>query len=80
MARFYFHIEDKCELICDEEGLELPNLDAAIAEARLSARDFAAECIRAGIPVDGRKIRVLDAQGRTLFQYAVKDVIAEICH
>lgn len=80
MARFYFHIEDKSELICDEEGLEFPNLDAAIAEAKHSARDFAAECIRAGTAVDGRNIRILDAEGRTLFQYAVKDVIAKICH
>ncbi len=33
MARYYFHIRDGNNLIRDEEGTELPSLEAARAEA-----------------------------------------------
>ena len=35
MARYYFHIRDGNNLIRDEEGIELPSLEAARAEAIL---------------------------------------------
>jgi hypothetical protein len=78
MPRFFFHIFDQGEAITDEEGMDFPDIDSAIAEARHSARDFAAECVRSGVVVDGRKIVVQDSQGKTVLEYAVKDVIAQL--
>ena len=78
MPHFFFHILDKDEFISDEEGMDFPNTESAIAEAKHSVWDFAAECVRAGRLVDGRKIIVKDNRGKTLWEYAVKDVIAQI--
>ena len=39
MARYYFHIRDGDRLIRDDEGIELPSLEAARAEAILVTRE-----------------------------------------
>ena len=80
MSRFFFHIEHNAELIIDDEGMDLPNLDSAKMEAELSALDCAAECLRDGKPVDGRRIIVQDASGKTLMECAIKDVVARLAH
>lgn len=78
MPHFFFHILDQGESITDEEGMDFPDIEPAIAEAKHSARDFAAECVRSGEAVDGRTIVVQDSLGKTLLEYAVKDVIAQV--
>ena len=39
LTRYYFHIRDGNNLIRDEEGIELPSLEAARAEATLVTRE-----------------------------------------
>ncbi|MBS0280752.1 MAG: hypothetical protein JSR25_06305 [Proteobacteria bacterium] len=78
MPRYFFHIWDGVELIPDEEGMLLPDTNAALVEAKLSARDFAAECIRTGKLLDGRRIAVHDSEGRPIFEYAIQDIIGDI--
>lgn len=80
MSRFFFHMADNAEMIIDDEGLDLPDLESAKAEAELSALDFAAECVRAGKPVDGRRIIVQDDRGITLMECGVKDLTARLVH
>jgi predicted O-methyltransferase YrrM len=66
MPRYFLHIRDGDELIPDEEGSDLPDLDAAREEAIQGARDILAEKIRTGDPLDGEKIEICDAQGHVL--------------
>jgi hypothetical protein len=40
MSRYYFDIRDGEELIPDEEGMELPDLDAAFREAARSLAEI----------------------------------------
>lgn len=56
MARYYFHIREGGRRIPDDDGEELPNLEAARAEARLSAQDLIAECLKAAQEVGDREI------------------------
>lgn len=48
MPRFFLHISNGDGLTMDEEGLELPHLDAAIHQAKESIRSIVAEEARSG--------------------------------
>ena len=66
MARYYFHICDRGVVIPDEEGMELPNIEAALLEARLSARDLALADIGGGHTASLSTIEIADADGNVL--------------
>lgn len=55
MGHFYFHVQDGNELVRDEEGVDLPDAEAARRQALLSACELLAEAIKHG------KDRVPDA-------------------
>ena len=78
MPRFYFDVAETQGLVKDKEGILLPNASAAIAEARLSARDFAIEGLRESTSVGKRKLIVRDHHGKTLFECSVKDVVDDL--
>lgn len=77
MPRYHFNIIDGENLIPDAEGQDLPNLEAARFEARCSARDLAIQEMKAGIPIDGRKIEIADENGKPLESIMVRDVILD---
>lgn len=45
MPQYYFDVHDKDGTFQDEVGLELPNMDAAIAEARRALADMTKEML-----------------------------------
>jgi len=78
MPRYFFHLKDEQGWIKDEEGMELPDLDAAKEEARATATALAKVTIREGKPVDGRTVVVLDEENRQLHLLAVRRMIQEL--
>lgn len=74
--RYFFHIRSEDGVICDEEGSELPDIDAARTEARLSAREFAMDDLRRGVPVAPRRIEIADDSGQVLSMLPVRDVVS----
>ncbi len=62
MALYYFHVRTQNGLVEDEEGLDLPHLDAVRREALVSAHEFLAEAEWAG-PL---AFEVTDACGETV--------------
>jgi hypothetical protein len=78
MPRYFFHIRQLGSWVRDEEGMDLPNLSAAIIEARHSARDFATQQIKEGKAVDGRELIVEDASGAIVYEFAVRDIRDEM--
>ena len=48
MTHYFFHICSRTERIEDREGADFDTLDAALAEARLAAREILAEDLRKG--------------------------------
>jgi hypothetical protein len=66
MPRYFFHVRDGDDLIRDEEGTELPDPQAAKAEAMASARDLAMDEIRSKNRVGGRKIEIVGEFGETI--------------
>ena len=75
MPHFYLHIRDGDVLIEDPDGSDLPDLDAARAEALAGARDILASRLRAGEVVDGQRIEITDATGGVLAVVPLKDAI-----
>jgi hypothetical protein len=75
MPRYYFHVWEGDKRSPDLEGSDLPDLNAAIEEARGAARDIAADQLRSLEPIDGRKIEVTDEFGNSLAFVAIRDVI-----
>lgn len=62
MPRYYFHLHNGA-VARDEEGLELPDLDAARQEAIKAARELMGEDIKAGLLRLGHRIEIRDADG-----------------
>ena len=65
MPRFLFHAYNEVEAI-DEEGADLPDLDAARAHAIKCARDMMAEDVKSGFIDLNHRIEVEDESGRVV--------------
>jgi hypothetical protein len=72
MPLYYFHIRNRDELEVDPDGTELPDIDAALTEALMVARELTAE-----IPAyDGSTIiEVADGGGRTVLTVPFSDAL-----
>ena len=77
MGRFYFHLKDGDELIHDDEGIELPNVEAATREALLSARELLANAIKDGNPKVPEAFVIADEAGRILRVLPMVEVLPE---
>ena len=67
MPRFYFHLHNDIDSV-DEEGRDLPGIDAARREALEEARSMAAESVRLGHLDPSHYVAVTDETGETLFR------------
>lgn len=63
MPRYYFHIRSTDHHYDDPEGSDLMDDEAAICEARVSARELSADRIRQGLSTDETAFEVQDAKG-----------------
>lgn len=75
MPSFYFHVRDGDALFEDPDGSELPDLEAARAEAVTAAREAFAELIRRGKAAASRRFEIADGAGRILATVGLRDVI-----
>lgn len=66
MPTFYFHVRDGAGLTEDPDGSDLPDLEAARAEALAAARDILAERIKRAKNPDRRRFEIHDDAGRML--------------
>ena len=63
MTKYFFHKRDGSELVEDEEGTDLPDLEAARNEAILAAREMMAEMVLEGKVVDGQQFEITSEDG-----------------
>jgi len=66
MARFYFHFLEGTSLAADDEGIELPDLSAAVREAELAARELLAEAIKTSKSQVPEAVIIADRSGERL--------------
>ena len=65
MPHFYFHLHNDLTSI-DEEGVDLPDVEAAMQKAAGTAREMAAESVREGHLVLDHRIDVANELGETV--------------
>jgi hypothetical protein len=75
MPCFHFNIRDGADVIRDEEGMILPDIETARDEARSSAKELAAQEYREKHEVDGRIIEITDSRGRVIEIFPLRNVL-----
>ena len=76
MPKFFFHVRDSDgEISRDCEGQELPDLEAARAEAINANREMLGERLLHGGSLNHRQIEIADAQGSVLACVNASDVL-----
>jgi hypothetical protein len=76
MSRFYFSVITTAEEIIDEEGTELPDLDAARAEAIEDARTLMSDAILGGRDISDRSIEISNESGEVLMVVPFADAVS----
>ena len=74
MPRYFFHVHDDIEAL-DEEGLELPDAEAALNGARDAARQLAAEQVTQGKLHLDHRIEVANDAGEVIATIAFRDCV-----
>ena len=75
MTRYFFSIVEGDEIMDDEEGTELPNLEAARTEALESAREVIADDVLSARKYEaGRAIMVRDETGKIVLTLPFSEV------
>ena len=78
MTRFFFHVRESTDdLSLDDEGQELPDLEAARREAVASGREILGERMLHGGSLDYRQIEIANAEGAILAVVRARDVLLE---
>jgi hypothetical protein len=75
MPRFFFNLATPGQLVVDDEGVELPGLDAARKEAAECAREVIAEALKEGGDVAGYAFNVTDDHGEQVMIYEFKPLL-----
>lgn len=66
MPRYYFHVVTPTETVEDQEGTELPSLEAARKEAIKDARQLMGSAMQEGRDISGRRIEIVGGGGEIL--------------
>ena len=72
MPRFFFHLYDDL-VVLDEEGMEMPDLEAASAKATEIARLLACEGVKQGNLDLDHRIDVADERGEIVLKLKFRD-------
>lgn len=75
MARYFLHLVDGEDVICDPEGSDLPDINAAREQALLSAREILAEAIKLGKQRIPKFVVVVSERGNEVAVIDVKTVV-----
>ena len=75
MTQFFFHIRDESRLIEDGKGLDLPDLDSALAEALSAARKILARFPDSGPTPENKEFEICDASGRVLAELPLNQAL-----
>lgn len=75
MARYFFNVVQGNNILEDEEGSELPDLETVRKEADASAREIMAMNILSGDHMEDRAIWVRDERGQTVLMLPFRELL-----
>ena len=76
MPRFFFHIFDHVEIL-DDEGMELPDAEAARSAALAGARAMICDQVKEGRLCLNHRIEVEDEAGATVLSIAFAEAVTD---
>lgn len=74
MPRYYFHVDGPQDRLKDEEGLILPDAEAAWYQAVRSAREIIRADVQLGFAFEQQAIEIADESGRRVDQLPLREV------
>ena len=74
MPRFYFHVQGPKARLTDDEGVVLPDGEAAWYQAVRSARDIIRAEVQLGCPFEQHAIEIVDDKGLPLDQLPLSEI------
>ena len=77
MGHFYFHVKDGANLIQDEEGIELPSVEAARRLALKTARELLCNAVKAEKPTVPEAVVIADEIGQPVEVVPIAAVLPE---
>src|SRR5262245_49727323 len=78
MRRYFFNFRDQNQIEPDEDGLELPDLDAAYLEAFEAAKEMWGEAIRDLRNPSQQQFEISDADGNTLLVVPFMEILESL--
>ena len=78
MPRFFFHLADPASELKDEEGMDLPDAEAAWFQAVRSARELIRADLCLGSSWQGRRVCIEDEQGLPVQQVPFEEVASYV--
>jgi uncharacterized protein DUF6894 len=75
LPRYYLHIRSGDQTALDDEGTDLPDLQAARADALVAARELFAAGIKSARDPLPKSIVIADKAGKELGEVRLKDVL-----
>ena len=75
MPHYFFHVREGADLSRDEEGQDLPNVEAARREAINTSREMLGEKLLHGGSLNHRTIEIADETGRVVDVVGANDVL-----
>jgi len=77
MPRFYINFQNGDQLAKDDNGVELPSLEAAWKAALVSAREIIADNIKSDAKSPLRAVSITGESGQDLLTIQAKDILPE---
>lgn len=74
MPRYYFHLSSPGERLTDEQGMVLPDTEAAWYQAVRHARELIRGELHLGTSWDGQAIEIADDEGAPLDRLPLADI------
>lgn len=78
--RYFIDIRDSQGTVKDQDGAEFPSLEAALDEAKESARDIVRQYMTDRIPLTATCVEIRDARGNKVAALTVAEVLAHPVH
>ena len=75
MARYFFHIRENGTYDKDDEGIELPGIEAVKNQLHMAVRKLVMQMVRHGEPVVGLSFEVADEKGNIVLVVPFKSVL-----
>ena len=77
MPRYYINFQNADQFAKDDEGVELPSLEAAWKAALISARELLADNIKTDSKNPLQAVVITDENGQDLLTIPAKDILPE---